>query len=902
MPPTTNKGEALYDVLKAAAQQGRDEWARNAIGSAELFEVFTQKGGGDHFDRNGALVSGFSEMGHAGGFTIGVDFGKVICPLLKLEGKVQVDAERCRALLLIISRFPRLHPGLSIAHPFTLACLTGGVHTLRGQLSLELGWSFNPLEKDWKKPAGEVLGWEEEKAEKEASAADRLQEAVNIKCELKLALAGAISGQFRVLRLRDHNPTCYPRIEDSRRDFLDLLGTATKGSVKQDALAVFDLPGFPEAARRLRPERGLFKTMISGGRVDYKAIKAALEAVAAGLLTGEFACATPDETTRLAARINHHLQMLDAFYSFDRAALEERRQEQRRARATLQAEAAGQGLDDRAADLDVDARLCELNLFSHEESAALTPTVSAELSVGGQGVSVEGKVQGKLGYKFSGYRFQGFVRDFADSAHLRAGKQVFDEPDLLAQLLGEGGAARQGDKVSPLSEARRRTGRILVRTQDTQIGYWTRQVKAESKGALDVGTQHRERPGHDHSIYTYNSMTYTSAVVHWRRQRGRVRLKGRTDGGKNRWFIPAEVGSGYSLGYSCDPRKLITVAKKLAAFDRRDEIASAVAAGLTRRLTASEVEATLTPIFEKAAEGSALATSRSLVALAHALGGVLGGETITPPDARELGDTLAYAMNNDLVPGEVITGQIRRRLLAVVGRCRLADEEDVEALRRAFDKVVSKHEDPATTMLQVAATHLNVPLPKLQDFIASCVGAIQAEVNAKTSAVLIESSFALDETHGFDFVADMVPLEEQRLLRLSSETCVPTPDKDLLKTMLAAGAARGHDTLQAIRLRVRRADTTQESAERRTKFKLGLKLGVEVGIELASIERAGHEAVVDLATHWVAVPGSAPQAAAPSGGKVRPSERLKKIATRALGAKRHESHDAAVPPVALLHQ
>ena len=148
--------------------------------------------------------------------------------------------------------------------------------------------------------------------------------------------------------------------------------------------------------------------------------------------------------------------------------------------------------------------------------------------------------------------------------------------------------------------------------------------------------------------------------------------------------------------------------------------------------------------------------------------------------------------------------------------------------------------------------------------------ALTFDPNLDPGAVLIEASFAARPE-----------LKWRKTLRGATTKQID----DFRDATIVRAAATRERSLEAIRLRYRIADAAVRDE---TKFKLGFKiLGSGAGIALSSVDRAGSEGVVDLATVWFN------DLARFNGVKSRSDADWLPVT---------EAYERAVPPVALLSQ
>jgi hypothetical protein len=146
--------------------------------------------------------------------------------------------------------------------------------------------------------------------------------------------------------------------------------------------------------------------------------------------------------------------------------------------------------------------------------------------------------------------------------------------------------------------------------------------------------------------------------------------------------------------------------------------------------------------------------------------------------------------------------------------------------------------DPATTAYcQALGRRLGVTAEHVKTFLQggglTMCEALSFDPNLQPDAVLIEASFSARPT-----------LKWRKTLRGANTKQID----DFRGAMIEAGKATRERSLEAIRLRYRIADSANRDE---TKFKLGFKLlGNGAGIVLSSVDRAGSEGVVDLATVW----------------------------------------------------
>lgn len=146
--------------------------------------------------------------------------------------------------------------------------------------------------------------------------------------------------------------------------------------------------------------------------------------------------------------------------------------------------------------------------------------------------------------------------------------------------------------------------------------------------------------------------------------------------------------------------------------------------------------------------------------------------------------------------------------------------------------------DSATmAYIKALAARLRVTPDQLTTFLKAG-GLTMAEIltydpNVNPSAVLIEASFSSLPTLAW---------------RKTARGATTNQIADFRDTMIKAGAASRERDLEAIRLRYRIAD---EATNDKSEFKLGFKvLGNGAGIEISSVDRAGSQGIVDLATVW----------------------------------------------------
>lgn len=210
-----------------------------------------------------------------------------------------------------------------------------------------------------------------------------------------------------------------------------------------------------------------------------------------------------------------------------------------------------------------------------------------------------------------------------------------------------------------------------------------------------------------------------------------------------------------------------------------------------------------------------------------------------------------------------------------------------------FRGVFPNPDPAAAAYLRTLAASLRVSLEDLVIFLNSCrnmLVSLYSRVGAdRDQAVLIESSFASPGPGEHFMVKGEIPGGDPARIRLLSDG-----HKGSFRRAMIKAAAGGQDktsqplpNLQAMRIRVRRADTLDKSA---IKFKLGFEvLGTGIGIELTGVDRAGSEGIADLWTYWFPPYHSYNIGGASRG---RPGADMA----------RFFGHEAAVPPVALLHQ
>ena len=198
---------------------------------------------------------------------------------------------------------------------------------------------------------------------------------------------------------------------------------------------------------------------------------------------------------------------------------------------------------------------------------------------------------------------------------------------------------------------------------------------------------------------------------------------------------------------------------------------------------------------------------------------------------------------------------------------------------RVQGKFVDPDEDAAAYLGALAAS-LRVSTEDLIDFVRSCEPAL----GEAKGAVLVESCFAAPSPSQTLLVKAEIPDGDPARIRLLPDRATGSFRRAMIKSG-AGGQDRSsaaHPHLQAIRLRVRKAD---KASDTKVKFKLGFSvLDNKVGIELTGVDRAGSEGIADLATYWF-----------PPYHHFNDADGSSEVA-RFLG------HEAAVPPVALLHQ
>jgi hypothetical protein len=183
--------------------------------------------------------------------------------------------------------------------------------------------------------------------------------------------------------------------------------------------------------------------------------------------------------------------------------------------------------------------------------------------------------------------------------------------------------------------------------------------------------------------------------------------------------------------------------------------------------------------------------------------------------------------------------------------------------------------DPATAAYcQALGRRLGVTGEQVKGFLQggglSMCEALSFDPNLQPDAVLIEASFSARPA-----------LKWRKTLRGANTKQID----DFRGAMIEAAKATRARSLEAIRLRYRIADSANRDE---TKFKLGFKLlGNGAGIALSSVDRAGSEGVVDLATVWF-----------------NELARFNTVKSRndADWLPVTEAYERAVPPVALLSQ
>lgn len=195
----------------------------------------------------------------------------------------------------------------------------------------------------------------------------------------------------------------------------------------------------------------------------------------------------------------------------------------------------------------------------------------------------------------------------------------------------------------------------------------------------------------------------------------------------------------------------------------------------------------------------------------------------------------------------------------------------------------------AAAYLRTLAASLRVSVDDLLVFLGSCRDTLVALYSRpdgdEGQAVLIEASYAAPSPGQTLMVKGEIPDGDPAKVRLLTDGTRGS----FRRAMIEAGnggknpTAAPHPNLQALRLRVRRADTTDNTA---VKFKLGFGFsGNTAGIELSGVDRAGSEGIADLATYWFP-----------------PYHSYNKGSDATAGVARFMGHEAGVPAVALLHQ
>lgn len=168
--------------------------------------------------------------------------------------------------------------------------------------------------------------------------------------------------------------------------------------------------------------------------------------------------------------------------------------------------------------------------------------------------------------------------------------------------------------------------------------------------------------------------------------------------------------------------------------------------------------------------------------------------------------------------------------------------------------------------LQRLGASLRVSYETLLSFIENnwwLIEALPTDPNFKPGAVLLESTFKIG-----------TPKQIRVRYKRKNEkfTLGPGRGSSLRKIIIPKQISHHKRNIESIRLRYRIADTNDDD---KSLFSLGFKYIVGVGINLKSVNRAGSEGVVDLATWWC--------------GRMNT-----KSGTQA--------YEEGVPPVALLHQ
>lgn len=545
-----NTGSVLSTELQKKAYAQLDPWQIAALKGGSLFQVFL----GDLVPYKGALVSGFSQRGGRLKTKIEADFGDVLCPGLATAAvNAKVSAEHSAYMMMILSRMPSSSGTLDFAEPWTLACLTGYLAGWRVSVGGEVGIKkgASGIEGDKDSDSGPSGFQSQEKPTSSAS----LWEDAAAKCEAKAVLEGELYYEGHRLKLRDSAPLAYCTNSDPElsREFESLLGPGDKHTVKRRALSIFDDAGLSEEMKKCKPERNVFRRVFRSGHMSsFAEIEVGLAALESKIDDSDWPQSKKD---RYLGQIEFHRKDIETYRSFD---LQEILQERDKNRQAALLSRGGESENTNRGFQHVTSRFCFIDLWGHKPGASATAKAEATVQLAGSGVTASAQIGVEGGVKWTLYRYQTYVSQYSR-------KRVGDPAGSFRNVVAEA-SRKQGLKAFKNLELSRD---MLVMTQDTRITY--KSVALKGKVGVEVRTpiKNKDLGPPEKEIAGYSAMSYRSAVVYWRVPYSRDVAASIS--------MPAEKGSGYSIGHSYPTKRLFEQAGGAGI----DEYAQTVASDLS---------------------------------------------------------------------------------------------------------------------------------------------------------------------------------------------------------------------------------------------------------------------------------------------------------------------------------